>query len=200
MTERASVCPPATDDGDITCLLRQWTGDSVETLDRLYGLVNQRLRQTARRHLRSEPASATVHTTVLVHETYLQLLNSRELRFENRKQFFFLASRIMRHILVERARRRLSQKRGGDLRKAPLEEESTPRTDETSLPLDEMVALDQALTRLEKLDRRQAMIVQLRYFAGLTETETAEAMTLSLRTVQREWRSAKRWLAVALKR
>ncbi len=202
MTPLVSTRPQsavADQDGDITRLLCQWADNPTETLARLYLLVNSQLRNTARNCLRRERDDATVHTTLLVNETYLALLASRGLRFENRKQFFFLASHIMRRLLVERARRRLSLKRGGDCQTASLPEELAP-PDDGHLALDDSVALSQALSRLEKLDSRQAMIVRLRYFAGLTESETAEALAVSPRTVQREWVSAKHWLAEALRR
>jgi len=179
--------------GEITALLREWAGGDADALDKLYPMVLQKLRRAASHYLNGE-SSQTLGPTALVNETYLELINSKNLRFENRHQFFLLAGSVMRHLLVNRARRRLAQKRGGGETPFPLNEDSHGQNGDRLTPED-LLALDRALTRLAELDRRQAMIVQLRFFAGLSEEEIAAVLKVSTRTIQREWNTAKRWLS-----
>ena len=182
--------------GEITGLLREWSDGDPEALSRILPLVYEKLRKAASRQLKKEAAGNTIQTTALVHEVYIELVEGKKLTFVNRAQFFFFASRIMRHILIRQARSRLAVKRWGGQAKVTLEKREI--AEGPSLNLSELLALDDALSRLEKLDPRQGRIVQLRYFAGLGEEEIAEMMGMSLRSVQRDWSTARLWLCRAL--
>jgi RNA polymerase sigma factor (TIGR02999 family) len=180
---------------DITDLLRRWGEGDAGALDRLLPLMYDRMRQLAHQRLRTEP-DASLNTTALVHEAYLKLVDSPRLTLHDRGHFLGLASRVMRHLLVDHARARRTAKRGLGAAPGPLE-------DVPWLPEDrvETVAeLDEALKRLEAIDERRARILEQRYFGGLTLEETAEALNLSLATVKRELRSARAWLAIELQR
>lgn len=180
---------------DITDLLRRWGEGDAGALDRLLPLMYDRMRQLAHQRLRNEP-DASLNTTALVHEAYLKLVDSPRLTLHDRGHFLGLASRVMRHLLVDHARARRTAKRGLGAAPVPLE-------DVAWLPEDrvETVAeLDEALERLEAIDERRARILEQRYFGGLTLEETAEALNLSLATVKRELRSARAWLALELQR
>jgi RNA polymerase sigma factor (TIGR02999 family) len=180
---------------DITDLLRRWGEGDAGALDRLLPLMYDRMRQLAHQRLRTEP-DASLNTTALVHEAYLKLVDSPRLTLHDRGHFLGLASRVMRHLLVDHARARRTAKRGLGAAPVPLE-------DVAWLPEDrvETVAeLDEALARLEAIDERRARILEQRYFGGLTLEETAEALNLSLATVKRELRSARAWLAIELQR
>jgi len=180
---------------DVTDLLRRWGEGDAEALDQLFPLMYDRMRQLAHQRLRTEP-DGSLNTTALVHEAYLKLVDSPRVDLRDRGHFLGLASRVMRHLLVDRARARRAVKRG--LGEIPL-----PLDDAAWLADDgaEAVAeLDEALQRLEAIDERRARILEQRYFGGLTLEETAEALDVSLATVKRELRSARAWLALELKR
>ena len=182
---------PAT---EITDLLHRWQAGDAEALDRLIPIVYDRLRAIARQRLRAEPERHSLDTTGLVHEAYLRLVDSPATSLVDRSHFLALASRVMRHLLVDHARARKRDKRGGGV--APLElAEDAWISDQD---LDAATELDQALERLERLDERQSRILEQRYFGGLSLEETAAAMNLSLATVKRELRSARAWLALEL--
>jgi RNA polymerase sigma factor (TIGR02999 family) len=140
-----------------------------------------------------EPDGHTLQPTALVHEAYLRLLGDEPIKWANRAHFFAAAARAMRRILIERARRQQAAKRGGGARRITLVEGAAATASEDCEPVD-LIALDDALAKLEKQDRRAADLVSLRYFAGLTIEETAQAMDLSPATVKREWNYAKAWL------
>jgi RNA polymerase sigma factor (TIGR02999 family) len=178
----------------VTRLLRLWGDGDREALDRLLPLVYDRLRQLASQRLRREFGDRSLNTTALVHEAYLKLVDVRHARPRDRAQFLALASRVMRHLLVDHARARRAAKRGGG--GSPLELAEAVWM--TEADLDVLTELDEALTRLAVLDPRQSQILEQRYFGGLSLEETAEALGVSLATVKREIRSARAWLAVEL--
>jgi RNA polymerase sigma factor (TIGR02999 family) len=173
---------------DITALLKDWSGGDREALERLMPIVYGELKRLASSYLRSERADHTLQPTALVHEAYLRLQGQRSVIWSNRAHFFGIAARIMRRILVDHARRRRAAKRdAAALRLTLVDDASADRAPE-------LIALDTALTSLEKLDPQQARVVELRYFGGLTVEETAEAAGISTATVKREWRTARAWL------
>jgi len=162
---------------------------------RLIPLVYEELHRLAERRLRLERPNHTLQPTALVHEAYLKLVAQRNANWQSRAHFFALASQLMRRILVDYARSRLRAKRGGKQVKLPLDEALLFTEDRC----DELLALDESLERLEKLDARQSRIVELRFFGGLTVEEAAEVLGISPKTVKREWSTAKAWLYGELK-
>ena len=180
---------------DITGLLRRWEEGDGHALDELMPLMYERLRQLARQRLRSEP-DASLNTTSLVHEAYLKLVDSPGVRVQNRGHFLGLASRVMRHLLVDHARTRKAGKRG--LGVAPLELDEVRWIPDDAV--ESVIELDEALQHLASIDERRSRILEQRYFGGLSLEEIAEALNVSLATVKRELRAARAWLAVELKR
>lgn len=174
----------------ITDVLLQARQGDRRALDRLFGSVYDELRRVAHHALRQEQTGHTLSTTGLVHEAYFKLVDQSRVEWHDRGHFFGVASRAMRQILVEYARRRGAVKRGGRLRLVALEEGQVPAEERA----DALLAVDEALTRLAEHDPGMARVVECRFFAGLTEEETAEATGGSVRTVQRQWRRAKAWL------
>ena len=164
-----------------------------ETLESLLPKAYEELRKVASRQLRSQ-GHVTLQTTALVNEACLRLMESNSLDIRNRRQFFYWAARTMRHLLVERARKRNAIKRGGDKNIVPIDE-TIQLADGATLPLSRILPLNQAMKRLEKRDPRQCRIVELRFFAGMTTDEVCEILDISERTMRREWTMAKRWLA-----
>ncbi|MGH7584834.1 MAG: ECF-type sigma factor [Gemmatimonadales bacterium] len=172
---------------DVAELLdRLRTGDP-EALGQLFPLVYQELRERAHHQLVRSPAEATLDTTGLVHETYLKFAGSSEHSWNDRVHFLAVASRAMRQLLVDRARRRLADKRGGGAHPVSLDPGRVPAPERAA----DMVALDEALERLARLDDRLARTVELRFFGGLTVEETAAVLGSSPRTVKRDWRKAR---------
>lgn len=191
------------DQQEITRLLLAWGEGSQQAFDELLPLVYEELRQVAARHLhfqhRRQPREDGRHllqTTVLVNEAYLRLIDSRRVRWQNRAHFFAVAASLMRRVLVDYARQRRSQKRGGEIIHVAIDEATVTTPSRAA----DLVALDEALSSLATLNNRQASVVELRYFGGLSEDEVAAALKISRRTVQREWRLARLWLYQALKR
>jgi len=176
--------------GDITLLLRELQAGNPAVESRLVPLVYDELRRTARRYMRGERADHTLQPTALVHEAYLRLIRQQEVDWQNRAHFFGVAAQLMRHILVDHARAHKAEKRGGHEPKLSLDE-ALACSEEKGAGL---LALDEALTRLNERDQRQGRIVELRFFGGLTEEEVAEVLGLSARTVKREWSVARAWL------
>jgi RNA polymerase sigma factor (TIGR02999 family) len=176
---------------EITKMLREWGGGNQEVLDELLPLVYDELHRQAARFLRKERPGHTLQTTALIHEAYLKLIDQRSVKWESRTHFFAIAAQAMRRILVDYARAEHRKKRGGNDIKLPLDEAMTVASDEKSVDL---IALDEALDRLAKQDERQARIVELRYFSGLSLEETAEALHISRATVASDWNMAKVWL------
>ncbi len=199
---------PLPPDDRITQLLVAWSEGDSGALENLTPLIYEQLRRLAARHLRREPAAQTLQTTGLVHEAFLRLVDQRSSRWQNRSHFFAIASSLMRRILVDQARARLAEKRGGgkaDLRldelSATLEGRGEQLLFEAQSDAGEqaaranLIGIDAALTRLDALDHRQAQIVELRFFGGLTVEETAQVLEISNATVKRDWMMAKAWLA-----
>ena len=154
-------------------------------------LVYAELRRQATRYLRRERRDHTLQTTGLIHEAYLKLMDQREVKWQSRTQFFAIASQAMRRILVDYARARKTAKRGGDDIRLSITTAEKIATDDK--PVD-LVALDEALTRLAKLDEQQMRLVELRYFSGLSLEETAQILKMSRATAAREWSMARAWL------
>jgi RNA polymerase sigma factor (TIGR02999 family) len=174
---------------DVTELLLASQEGAPGAVDRLMPLVYHELKALAAGYLRAERAEHTLQTTGLVHEAYLRLVDQRRTTWQNRAHFFGIAAQAMRRILVDHARRRRARKRDAG-RPVTLDDNvAGPAAD-----ADELLAVDAALERLRALDPRQAQLVELRYFAGLTIEETAEALQISPATVKRDWLSAKAWL------
>jgi RNA polymerase sigma factor (TIGR02999 family) len=179
---------PAPD--EVTNLLLRWGGGDREALDALAPLVYDELRRLAARYLRRERLDHTLQSTALVHEAYLRLIDQRNVRWQNRAQFFGLAAELIRRILVDHARAKQAAKRGGSAYKLTLDEAL-----DASEPRDlDLVRLDDVLQGLGKIDPQQSRVVELRFFAGLTIEETAEVLGISPATVKRDWLVAKAWL------
>jgi RNA polymerase sigma factor (TIGR02999 family) len=176
---------------EITRMLQEWSGGKQEALDALLPLVYAELHRQASRYLRRERQDHTLQTTALIHEAYLKLIDQRTVNWQNRAHFFGIAAQAMRRILVDYARGRNRAKRGGIGEDLPLEEAALIVSEERRIDL---VALDEALTRLAKFDEQQARIVELRYFSGLSIEETAEVLGISPATVKSDWNVAKAWL------
>jgi RNA polymerase sigma factor (TIGR02999 family) len=175
---------------DVTHLLVSWREGDRHALDELIPLVYQELRRIAARARRRERAHDTLQTTALVHEAYLRLVDQRNVHWQNRAHFFAVAAQAMRRLLVDRARRRRAAKRGAGAEVVSL----TEIPDLPAVARLDVLALDEALTRLAELDPRQSRIVELLCYGGLTVDETAEVLRVSERTVHREWAVAKAWL------
>jgi len=175
---------------EITQLLLQLTLGRREALDRLMPVVYDELRSVAQAQLRGERPGHTLNTTALVHEANLKLINVREVQWRDRAHFFAMAARLMRRILIDYARARKRDKRGGDVVPVTLEESLAVSGDRA----DDLVALDDALARLEQISDRQCRVVEFRCFAGLSVEETAEVLETSPATVKRDWAFARAWL------
>ena len=176
--------------GDVTQLLVAYQEGDRAAFDRLVPLVYDDLRRIARAHLRRGRAGHTLDTTALVHEAWLRLVDQSGARWEHRQHFLSVCARAMRQIIISSARRHAAAKRGGSERDVTLDEE---RVSDRSRA-ERLLALDRALDRLADRNERMARVVECRYFAGMTEEETAQALETSLRTVQREWLRARAWL------
>jgi RNA polymerase sigma factor (TIGR02999 family) len=175
----------------ITVLLQEWSSGKREALDELLPLVYDELHKQARRYLRKERQDHTLQTTALIHEAYLKLIDQRNVEWQNRTHFFAIAAQMMRRILVDHARTRHRDKRGGKDVKISLEEIGFVVSKEMNVDL---IALDDALNRLGAIDKQQVQVVELRYFSGLSLEETAEALSISRATAARDWAIAKSWL------
>jgi RNA polymerase sigma-70 factor, ECF subfamily len=174
----------------VTRLLHQWKGGDAEALNALMPIVYDELRKLARRYMASERSDHTLSHTALVHEAYLQLVQM-EVGWNDRAHFFAIAARAMRRILVDHARTKKRDKRGGDLARVTLhnvaQAEGPKRLD--------LIDLDEALQKLSKIDKRQSELIELRYFGGLSQEELSEVLGISLATVNRDLMSAKEWLS-----
>jgi RNA polymerase sigma factor (TIGR02999 family) len=176
---------------DVTHLLIQWSEGDSAALDALVPLVYDELRGLAQLYLSREKPGHTLSSTALVHEAYLRLVKQKDVSWQNRAHFFAVAARMMRRILVDHARKQGYAKRGGGAVTLSLDETIAPAAPERQLDL---VALDDALEALAKLDERQSRMVELRFFGGLSIEETSEVLGVSAPTVKREWASARAWL------
>lgn len=181
---------------DVTNLLIAWSAGDQQAGEQLLDAVYHDLHHQASRAMRLEPPGATLQTTALVHEAYLRLVDQRRVVWRNRAQFFGVSAQVMRRILVDQARARLADKRGGGVAHVTLGDELTPAAEDAF----EIVSLHEALERLAVMDPDQARIVELRYFGGLTIEETAEATGVSPTTVKAEWAIARAWLRRELER
>ena len=176
---------------EISQILVEWSKGGKEASDKLMPLVYDELRRQAARYLRRERPGHTLQTTALIHETYLKLIDQKNVDWQNRAHFYGIAAQAMKRILIDHAKARHREKRGGAAENLPLDEARFVVSDETNV---DIVALDQALTRLAAFDPRQASIVDLKFFAGLSIDDIAETLEVSPATVKREWNSAKAWL------
>jgi len=172
-------------------MLREWSDGKPEALENLLPLVYAELHRQAASFLRKERPGHTLQTTALIHEAYLKLIDRRDVIWESRTHFFAVAAQAMRRILVDYARAKHREKRGGDNVKLSLEEATVVAAKEKGVDL---IALDEALTKLAERDKQQASVVELRYFSGLSLEETAEALHVSRATVARDWEAARAWL------
>lgn len=183
--------PPRGSSDDITGLLLQWSSGDADALDRLMPLIYEECRRIAAQQIRREHRDHTLDPTAVVHELYLRLIDQRRATWENRAHFFAIAAQLMRRILVDYARARGAQKRGGAALLVSLEAAADTPNDST---IEDVIAIDDALERLAGIDAEQVRIIELRFFAGLTVEDTARVVGRSPRTVKREWQLAKAWL------
>ena len=184
------VSPP-----QVTGLLLAWGNGDEAALEQLIPLVHTELRRLARRHMAHEQAGHTLQATALVNEAYLRLVDVRQMKWQNRAHFFAMSARLMRRVLVDFARSRRYQKRGGGAQKVSLEEALIVSSERA----DDLVALDDAITALTAVDSRKAQVVEMRFFGGLSVEESAEALHVSVDTVMRDRKLAKAWLLSELK-
>jgi len=187
------TAPP---DGDVTVLLRAWSEGQREALERLVPLVHAELRRISRQQLRRRPRGVTLETNVLINEAFVRLIDRNRTDWKDRAHFLGIAAGTMRDILVDRARRIQAKKRGGGDRDATFDEAKFVVNDQDA---DEMLALDEALAGLNKVDPELGRLVELRFFGGLTIEEVAEFMGCSPATVKRSWQTARLWLRRELK-
>ena len=180
---------------EFSALLRAWRGGDESALERLTPLVYDELHRLAHGYMKRERPGHTLQTTALVNEAYIRLVDAKLVQWQDRAHFFGIAARLMRRILVDFARSRGYQKRGGRLRKVSLDEALLVSPE----PQEDLVRLDDALKALEEFDARKARVVELRYFGGLSVEETAEVLKVSGITVMRDWNMAKLWLLKELK-
>jgi RNA polymerase sigma factor (TIGR02999 family) len=175
---------------EITQLLIAWSDGDQSALEKLTPLVHAELYRLAKRYMAQEGQGHTLQATALVNEAYLRLIDWKSVRWQNRAHFFGVSANLMRRILVDYARSRNYQKRGGGAHKVPLDEAAVVSEDRAP----DFVALDDALTTLAEIDPRKSNIIELRFFGGLSVEETAEVLKISPRTVMREWSLAQAWL------
>jgi RNA polymerase sigma-70 factor, ECF subfamily len=178
--------PPS---GEVSGLLRAWSNGDQSALERLTPIVYDELHRLARRYMKRERSGHSLQTTALVNEAYMRLVDYKRMQWQNRTHFFAVAAQLMRRILVEHARRH-NLKRGGGVQHVCLEEAAVVGGDEDA----DLMALDDAINALERIDPRKAQVVEMRFFGGLSVEETAAALKVSPLTVKRDWRAAKAWL------
>ena len=174
----------------LTELLDDWQQGDLTAIEKLTPLIYDELRRIAHRYVQRERNGHTLETTALVNEAYLRLAGKKKIEWQNRSHFFAVTAQVMRHILIDHARRRRFLKHGGDAQQVSLGEAALMTEQRAA----ELVALDEALDELARLDQRKSQVVELRYFGGLSLEETAEVLGVSLMTVRRDWRAAKAWL------
>jgi RNA polymerase sigma factor (TIGR02999 family) len=181
---------PTRHDGEITLLLGDFRKGDASAESRLMALTYRELRKIAAGHLRREQAARSLQTNDLVHEAYLRLVDQDGTPLRDRAHFFQIAAHVMRQILVDRARKRLAGKRGGGAAQISLDK----ALDVAEAYSPDLLVLDEALARLQQVDARQCQVVEMRFFAGMSEDEIADVLGVSSRTVNREWRMARAWL------
>ena len=187
--------PKETVRGEITKLLAAWNHGDPDALDELMSAVYEELKGEARRHLSGEREALTLTPTALIHETFLKLVEAKKMTLQNRAQFFWFTGQLMRRIIIEHARARGRQKRGGPGRSELSLEQVREQPHGNAPCVATILTLDEALTQLERIDPRQCRIIELRFFMGLSVREIADVMSISPITVKREWRTAKHWLS-----
>jgi RNA polymerase sigma-70 factor, ECF subfamily len=175
---------------NLTGLLLEWREGDKAALDRLTPLVYDELRRIAHRYVQRERDGHTLQTTALVNEAYLRLAGQQRVDWQNRAHFFAVTAQVMRHLLIDHARRRRYAKHGGEVQQIPIEDAAVMSMHRAA----ELIALEEALEELAKIDQRKSRVGELRYFGGLSLEETAEVLQISLMTVRRDWRAAKAWL------
>lgn len=180
---------------ELTGLLEDWKHGDPTALEKLTPLIYDELRRLAHRYAQRERNGHTLQTTALVNEAYLRLAGSEKRDWQNRSHFFAVTAQVMRHILIDHARRRRYVKHGGEAQHVSIETASLMASERAA----ELIALDEALAEFAKIDPRKARVVELRYFGGLSLEETAETVGISLMTVRRDWQAAKAWLYKRLK-
>jgi RNA polymerase sigma factor (TIGR02999 family) len=176
--------------GDITQLLLKWRGGDESALELLMPLVYEELRRLARRCMRRERVGHTLQTTALVNEAYFRLVNSSRVEWHDRAHFFAISAQLMRRVMVDEARKRHDQKRGGEFTRIELDEGLMPAQEREF----DLLALNEALDRLAQFAPRKCRVVEMRFFGGLSINETAAVLDVSVDIVKREWRTAKLWL------
>ena len=177
-------------EADVTLLLKQLSTGDKDALDQLLPVVYSELRRLAASYMRRERPEHTLQTTALVNEAYLQLVDQKRAQWENRSQFFGVAAQLMRRILVDHARSHNAAKRGGTSPKLCLDEAIVMAKEHAG----DLLAIDELLTRLSRIDPQQVRVIEMRFFSGLSVEETAQALGISDRTVKRDWAMAKAWL------
>jgi RNA polymerase sigma factor (TIGR02999 family) len=190
MSEKGPVAVP-----QVTGLLLAWSKGDDAALEQLIPVVHAELRRIARRHMARERVGHSLQATALVNEAYLRLVDVRQMKWQDRAHFFAMSARLMRRILVDFARSRGYQKRGGDVQKVSFDEGLVVSNERGT----DLVALDDALSALAGVDMRKSQVIEMRFFGGLTVEETAEALHVSPETVMRDWKLAKAWLLRELK-
>jgi RNA polymerase sigma factor (TIGR02999 family) len=184
---------------DLTGLLIEWGQGDKAALDRLTPLVYDEIRRIAHRYVQREREGQTLQTTALVNEAYLRLAGSANITWQNRAHFYAVTAQVMRRILIDHARRRQYVKHGGETERVPFEVAISEVGLMSQPRAAELLALDEALDELARLDPRKSRVVELRYFGGLSLEETAKVLEVSPMTVRRDWRAAKAWLYKAVK-
>ena len=181
--------------GEVTLLLREMAKGNPDAAPQLFPIIYSELRRRAANYMRHERKDHTLQPTALVHEAYIRLVNQHQVNWQSRAHFFAVASQVMRRILIDQARSRLRSKRGGDQHRVSVDDVSLPSNEASS----ELLAMNEALLRLAKVDDRQSKVVELRFFGGLSVPATAEVLGISTKTVKRDWSHAKAWLYGELK-
>lgn len=194
MSDRFQSGPEDDQTSETTLLLRAWADGDQSALERLTPHVYRTLRRIAGHHLQNERPGQTLQATALVHEAYLELIDITNVDWQHRAHFFAVSAQIMRHILLDRARKRLSAKRGGSVERVNLDE----LPDLGGSRAKELIALEDALNALTAIDARKAKVVELRFFGGLSVEETATVLAVSSETVMRDWKFARSWLQAEL--
>jgi len=189
---RLSGMTPSLD--EVTQLLLDWSNGNEAALERLTPLVYEELHRLAHRHMRRERPGHTLQTSALVNEAYVRLIDQQSVHWQNRAQFYSIASRLMRRILVDHARAHNRRKRGGGALQVSLDEAAVVSQERAA----ELIALDEALSSLAAIDQRKTQVVELRFFGGMSVEETAEVLKVSAVTVMRDWSTAKAWLKRAI--
>lgn len=186
----------STEKKEITELLLDWRNGDQMALDQLIPMVHNELRRMARNYMRRQNPGHTLQTTALVNEAFLRLVDSNRVNWQDRNHFYAVSAQLMRRILVDSARRRNSLKRGGDQIMVTLDDNADVAVERQ----EDVLALDEAMSRLAELNQRQSQIVEMRYFGGLSEQEIADILGVSSRTIRRDWNLARAWLYRELKR